>query len=250
MDSIKPRLMIGLMLLLLVVWASTTLAEMHLQYRNRGNRFEGVRPKPVSGYDIELISARADYKEEGNRMPERFKVKVYLEQPSQVHVTVRELAYKYYYWMDKVQPAEPWRPGVDNVFEWPTRDVIQQLGEISMYDLGVVARLENTDPSIVERVAPVIFYHSQVPANVLGNVFTFKTSADARLTCDVYDEASVKPVFTNHIQRQPGGTAFTVRWDSSQAAEGRHRLVVRGFFLETNVPINQSVSFYHQPVVR
>jgi hypothetical protein len=127
MDSIKPSLMIGLMLLLLVVWVSSTLAEMHLQYRNRGNRFEGVRPKPVSGYNIELISARADYKEEGNRMPERFKVKVYLEQPSQVHVTVRELDCKYYYWMDKVQPAEPWRPGFDNVFDWPTRDVIQQL---------------------------------------------------------------------------------------------------------------------------
>jgi hypothetical protein len=250
MDSIKPSLMIGLMLLLLVVWASSTLAEMHLQYRSRGNRFEGVRPKPVSGYDIELISARVDYKEEGNRMPERFKVKVYLEQPSQVHVTVRELDYKYYYWMDKVQPAEPWRPGFDNVFDWPTRDVIQQLGEISMYDLGVVARLENTDPSIVERVAPVIFYHSQVPANVQGYVFTFKTNGDARLTCEVYEEEGVKPVFTHHIHRQPGGSAFTVRWDSSQAAEGGYRLLVRGFFVEDNRRINQTVSFYHQPAVR
>jgi hypothetical protein len=152
--------------------------------------------------------------------------------------------------MDKVQPAEPWRPGFDNIFDWPTRDVIHQLGKINMYDLGVVARLGNTDPSVAERVAPVIFYHSQVPANVLGYVFTFKTNGHARLTCEVYDEASVKPVFTHHIHRQPGGTAFTVRWDSSQAAEGSYRLVVRGFFLENNRRINQTVSFYHQPAVR
>jgi hypothetical protein len=97
-----------------------------------------------------------DYKEEGTQMPERFKVKVYLAQPSEVHLTVRELDYKYYYWMDKVQPAKPWQPGFDNVFDWPTREVIQQLGKINMYDLGVVARLGNTNPSIVERVAPAI----------------------------------------------------------------------------------------------
>jgi hypothetical protein len=185
MNSYKPRLMMSLMLGLLVVWASSTLAEMHLQYRKRGNRFEGIRPKPVSGYDIELISARVDYKEEGTQMPERFKVKVYLAQPFEVHLTVRELNYKYYYWMDKVQPAEPWRPGFDNMFDWPTREVIQQLGDINMYDLGVVARLENIDPSIVERVAPVIFYYSQVPVNIQGYVFAFKTNGDARLICEV-----------------------------------------------------------------
>jgi hypothetical protein len=148
MNSYKSRLMMSLMLCLLVVWASSTLAEMHLQYRKRGNRFEGIRPKPVSGYDIELLSARVDYKEEGTQMPERFKVEVYLAQPSQVHLTVRELDYKYDYWRDKFQPAKPWQPGFDNVFDWPTREVIQQLGKINMYDLGVVARLGNTNPSI------------------------------------------------------------------------------------------------------
>jgi hypothetical protein len=250
MHANKSSLMISLMLLLLVAWGSSTLAEMHLQYRKRSNRFEGIRPKPVSGYDIELISARVDYKEESTQMPERFKVKVYLAQPSEVHLTVRELDYKYYYWMDKVQPAEPWRRGFDNIFGWPTREVIQQLGKINMYDLGVVARLENANPSIVERVAPVIFYHSQLPANVEGYVFTFKTNGYTRLTCEVYEEEGVKPVFTHHIHRQPGGSAFTVRWDSSQAAEGGYRLVVRGSFLEDDRRINQTVSFYHQPAVR
>ncbi len=86
------------------------------------------------------------------------KVKLYLEQPSKVHLTVRELDYKYYYWMDKVQPSQPWRSGFDNLFEWLTQEVIQRLGELKMYDLGVVARLEKADPSKVERVSPVIFY--------------------------------------------------------------------------------------------
>jgi hypothetical protein len=119
-----------------------------------------------------------------------------------------------------------------------------------MYDLGVVARLENTDPSIVERVAPVIFYHSQIPANVQGYVFTFKTNGHTRLTCEVYEEEGTKPVFTHHIHRQPGGRAFTVRWDSSQTAEGSYRVVVTGFLLENNRRISQTVHFYHQPTVR
>lgn len=34
-----------------------------LQYQNRGNRHEGLRPKPVSGYDIELLSALVEHRE-------------------------------------------------------------------------------------------------------------------------------------------------------------------------------------------
>ena len=116
--------------------------QVDLQYQDRGNRHEGIKPKPVSGYDIELISVRADYDEEAERMPDRLKVKFYLEQPAEVGLTVRELDYKYYYWMDKIQPSRPWRPGFDNVFEWPTKDVIQRLGHLATADLGIIVRLD------------------------------------------------------------------------------------------------------------
>jgi len=221
-----------------------------LQYQNRGNRYEGIKPKPVSGYDIELISARVDYKEEAKQLPAQFKVQFYLERLSKVYLTARELDYKYYYWMDKVQSAQLWRPGFDNTFDWPTREVIQQLGQITMYELGVVARLDKPEPSQSERVAPVIFYYSHLPTVIIGYLFTFKTGGDARLTATVYKDGESEPLFTQILQRQRGGRPFTVRWDSSQAGHGVYTLVLRGYFLNTNSPIDQTVTFYHQPDVR
>jgi hypothetical protein len=242
--------MVGFAFFLLSAWMPFALAQTHLQYQNRGNRFEGIKPKPVAGYDIELISARVDYKEEVVQMPDRFTAKFYLKEPSEVHLTVRELDYKYYYWLDKVRPSEAWRQGFDNVFAWPTQDVIRQLDEIKMYDLGVVARLMKPEPSQVERVAPVIFYHSKLPAAITGYLFTFKTNSDARLTCSVYKEGEATPVFTSIIPRQRGGRPFTLRWDSLQAKAGSYKLVLKGYFLDTNDTIEQIVYFYHQPVVK
>ncbi len=243
----------GFTLFLMFVLSTFALAEMHLQYQDRGGRYEGIKPKPVSGYDIELISVVVDYKDEVRRMPDRFKVKFFLQpplkDPSKVYLTVRELDYKYYYWLDKVQPPpNSWRPGFDNVFEWPTQDVIQQLDDIKMYDLGVVIRLDKSIPSWSERVAPAILYHYQFPVTIKGYKFTFKTNSDAHLKCSVYKEKEL--VFTQVFPKKRGGRPFVVRWDSSNAVEGSYSLVVKGFFLDTNDPIDQIVNFYHQPVVK
>lgn len=246
----QTNLIISLMFLLLFIVATPVSAQIELEYQNRGNRHEGIKPKPVSGYDIELISARVDYKEEVKQTPDRLKVRFYLERPSAVYLTVRELDYKHYYWMDNIQPSAPWQAGFGNFFEWPTKDVIQQLAGIQIYDLGVIARLEKPEPSKVEQVAPVILYHSQPSATVEGYLFTFKTNGDARLTCSVYKEGVVKPVFTTVLPRQRGGRPFTVRWVSSQAADGAYTLVLRGYFLDTNDPIDQTVRFNHQVVTK
>jgi hypothetical protein len=118
-----------------------------------------------------------------------------------------------------------------------------------MYDLGAVARLDKSVPSMVESVAPLIFYHSKPPATVDGYLFTFKVSADARFTGSVYRDTKSEALSTEIFRRQPGGRPFTVRWDSSRAERGYYRLVLKGFFLETNVPLNQTVQFFHQPRV-
>jgi hypothetical protein len=228
------------------LYASTT----SLEYQSRGNRYEGVKPKLVSGYDVDLISARIDYTEKLHHIPEWLKLKFYLNRPSEVYLTVRELDYTHYYWLDKAQPSKAWGPGFDNVFVWPSGDVLQQLRGIEMYHLGVVARLDRPEPSKLERVAPVLFYASEPPTTIKGYLFTFKVSSDAYLSCAIYQAGAADPVFTQPIPRQPGGRPFTVRWDSSQVAEGTYSLTVRGYFLETNDPIDQTVAFYHQPLVR
>ena len=43
-----------LILTLLLAWIAGAHADVTLQYQNRGDRYEGIKPKPVAGYDIEL----------------------------------------------------------------------------------------------------------------------------------------------------------------------------------------------------
>ena len=97
----KPALFTNLIVLYIISGVSIVWTQVGIQYQNRGNRYEGIRPKPVSGDDIELISARVNYQEESRQLPNLFKLKLYLQQQVKVYVIVRELDYKRYYWMDK-----------------------------------------------------------------------------------------------------------------------------------------------------
>ncbi|MCZ6671437.1 MAG: hypothetical protein O7C75_00720 [Verrucomicrobia bacterium] len=170
-----------------------------------------------------------------------------------VYLTVRELHYEHNYWLDKVLPPKPWQPGFDNEFEWPTEEVILQLDGLEMKDLGVVARLGTADPAEFERVAPVIFYHSKPPKFIKKYRFTFYPNEDVNITRSVYritnSEDGEEPVYEKEPHDFPGGRSFSFTWDSSTAAEGRYRLVISGYMPETNDPIEQSVEFYHKPVV-
>jgi len=230
-------------------WANWTFTQVNLQYQYRGNRYEGIKPKPISGYDIELISARVDYKEQVKQMPKQLRIKFYLKDSIDVHLIVRELDYKHYYWMDKVQPSKSWRHGFDNTFSWPTQDVIQQIAGLKMYDLAVVARLNRPEPSKVEEIAPVIYYHSHFPKIINGYLFTFKTNGDACLICSIYKDGETKALSTSIFRRQRGGRPFTIRWNSSNALESTYKLVIKGYFLENNNPIDQIVYFNHKPII-
>ena len=235
------------------------VAAAQLEYGPRGDRSEGIKPRPVSGYDLELVSARADYTEEATELPSRLRFKFYLDEHAVAYATVRELDYRHLYWLDNVEPSAPWRAGFGNGFAWPTNEVLRRLDHILMYDLGVVVRLDAPEARSIERVAPAIFYHTDVPATVEGYLFTFRTSGNARVTCTIYAEPPSDALFTRTIPRQPGGRPFTIRWDSTRrsdgttgapAAPGWYSLVVIGYFLDTNDPISQTTRFYHQPTVQ
>ena len=243
-------LIIGFLLLSLFDWGHSSFAQTDLLYQRRGNRYyEGVKRRPVAGYAIELISVLINYRENINQMPNQLKVKFYLRQPSDVYLTVRELDYKYYYWLDRAKPAVPWRPGFDNGFEWPTDFVIKHLKGMTMYDLGVLVRLGNENPTSVEQVAPAILYHLVPPQDMKGYLFTFKTNDDARISCSIYKTGQSTPVFRQVFRRKLGGKPFTVRWDTSGAEAGLYKMVITGYFLNTNAQFHQSVEFYHQPKI-
>lgn len=221
-----------------------------LEYQKRAGRYEGIKPKPVAGYDIELLSARADYADSPNSMPDRVKIRFYLDSPSDAFICVRELDYRYYYWLDRVQPDVPWTRGFQNAFEWPSSDVLKQLASLRMDDLGVIVRLDRPEPGAIEHVAPAIFYSSQLPHRVNGYLFTFRLNGSAHISASIFAADKSQPAFQEVFPRIAGGAPFTVRWDASSAPAGSYRLVIGGWFSDSNQPISQTVTFIHQPVVQ
>jgi hypothetical protein len=239
-----------LVLALLLLPATVLFAQPDIEYQKRGEYYEGVRPKPVSGYDIEVLSALVDYKEPTDRLPDQIRVRFYLDNKADIHLIIREQDYRLFYWLDKVKRSKEWRPHSHNEFEWLTGNVLRKLDQkLDMYDLGVLVRLRKETPASVEDVAPAILYHTELPKKVDGYLFTMKINGDARLSCSMYREGEASAVMTKTYQRIPGGRPFTVRWEAT-AQEAPYSLVCKGYFLDSNQLIQQTVRFYHKPTIK
>lgn len=245
----KARTRWLLVLCALVLGVAATLAQQDVQYQRRGNRSEGIKPKPVSGYDVELLSALVDTQEDMSKLGAMLGLKFFLEAPVGVYPLVRELEYKHYYVLDNVQPGTAWQAGYGNVFEWPTGVVLGRLSAFKPSDLGIVVRLGKATASVDENVAPVVFYQSTPPPRATGYRFTFSLRDDGAVTAKVFREGQDPEVFSQRIARQPGGRPFVVKWAvaDGETSEGRYRMVLSGYFLASNKAIQQTVRFYHQP---
>jgi len=239
-----------LLIVLQVVGLVTSVrAQDELQYQRRGDHYEGIKPKPVSGFDIELLSARIDYNDRAQGLADRFRLRFFLQQPTAVSITVRELDYRHYYWLDRIQPMTPWKAGFGNVFEWRTDAVVRRLGDLRISDLAVLARLDKRSPSALEKVAPVVLYQSQYPQRVNGYVFDFRLREDAKVKAAVYAAEGGDALTHRDLGRERGGRTFSFRWDvaAPPVPEGWYKLVLSGYMLTTNDPVSQVVEFYHQP---
>lgn len=215
-----------------------------LQYQNRGNRHEGLKPKPVSGYDIELLSALIDYRETSSTWPQTLRLKFYLPTAESVFVTVRQPRPKTaYYWLDKVVPPAPWRPRAFNEFTWPTGPVLRNLGSVTLDDLGAVVRLRQQDPGRNETIAPAALFHTKPPPAATGYRFTFKTNGTAHVTCKIY-RGDIE-VYQRPQNREKAGSPFTLSWDTQGQPEGEYRLELSGYF-DDNTPLAKGVIFYHR----
>jgi hypothetical protein len=219
-------------------------------YKDRGDRCEGIHPQLVSGYDIELISAMANYREPTKGLPEYFKLKFCLpEGINDVHVKVRELEYEHYYRMDK--PRISWDTGCSNFFQWSTDAVIKHLRGLNMSDLAVLVRLGKQRPSVKEEVAPVIFYHSKSPNNISGYLFTLKTNRDAKLKYSIRNEETRQTVVTrSNYLRTRSNKPFQIGWDNAPTQNGSYKLNLKGYFISNGESIRQSIRFYHQSRIR
>ncbi|MGD9850961.1 MAG: hypothetical protein AB7T38_06825 [Nitrospirales bacterium] len=251
----------ALSLLIILVWMGTVpfsgWAQPDLQYQPRsqepfGSWREGIKPKPVSGFNVELISVLADYQEplSSSHFPNSITVQFYLDEQHAVYVTVRELDYRTYYWLDKVQPARTWEKGFQNFFTWPTDPVLQQLTpRLDLYDLGVLIRLDAESTSSVERVAPAVLYDKTPPLVIDGYLFTLKTGEDAQLKVSITHAGTGKEVGNQTFRRKRAGRPFTIHWDAKGEGPGPYTLELSGNSLSTDQTFSKEIHFYHQPTL-
>ncbi|MDT3777283.1 hypothetical protein PJI16_06900 [Nitrospira sp. MA-1] len=235
-----------------LLWAQPDLEYQIRRQEQSGSWKEGVKPKPVSGLNIELISVLADYQEtvSSDNFPNGVKLQFYLDDEHAVYLTVRELDYRTYYWLDKVEPARVWKKGFQNVFAWPTDPVLRQLTpKLDLYELGALVRLDAETTSSLERVAPAVLYHKDAPSEIDGYFFTLKTGEDARLMATITREATGQEVETQMFRRKRAGRPFTTHWNAKDAEAGFYKLDISGFSLSTNQTIFKEIHFYHQPIV-
>lgn len=237
--------------LLLVLSAASTVgaAGAELEYGARGNRHEGLKPKPVSGYDIELIGAMAIPSGGGLAAamdPSSASLSFYLPEARTVSVVVREKEPRAYYWLDRVQPARPFWSGTTNRFRWPVADVIGP-AEVRAESLVALVRLDRETPGRRERVAPVVFPSLDSALQITGYRFVLRVNAPAKLRYRIYATGSAEPMVGSEHKKRSGGKPFEISWHAGESPGGEYRLLIEGYFLEDNTPVDQEISFVHSP---
>jgi hypothetical protein len=221
-----------------------------LTYQSRGRYSEGVRTAPSTGVSLDLLSALVDYQEPYKDLPPAFRAMFYLPIQEPVYLAIREVAARYFYWLDQVQPVSGWQAGRPNRFEWPTATVVRALtsrqsAPLTLDDLGATARLGSQSPGKLERVAPVALYHSRPPQSVEGYCFVFKPDSRMRLLFEVFADGRAKPLESQLFPSVLAGQPHPIRWKAKEWPDGWYHLMVSGYVLSTNTQVDGKVSFYH-----
>jgi len=241
------QVIFSFVLVLCLLWCGDVVSA-DVEYKNRGNRSEGTRTMPVSGADIELISATVDKPTGEMGLPQLLRLRFYLPQSIPAFVTVRELKNQHFYWLDKVIPKRSWRAGFENQFQWPSADVLQKLKNIRQSDLGVLVRLDQAIKTQKERIAPAVFYSRITPTRVSEYRFVFKMGRDARLVYEIYKKGVASPLMKRPYKAYSKKNAY-INWKSKNAKEGWYRLHISGRAMGTTEKWKYELEFYHQPVM-
>jgi hypothetical protein len=244
----KIRSSLGIWPLVLVlpfVGVLGTTLQSDLQYRDRGDRYEGVRSFPISD-KIELLSAMVDYEEPVTKFPDYFKLRFYLNENAPVSLTVREINNRSNYWLDKVKKPAGWHLGFNNEFQWPTDEVIKPLKNIGLYDLGTVVELSMNTPESEIQVAPSILFHSQPPKSVNAYLFSFKVGRRAEVTWHVSKDDARAPDLETSSVFVRGGVARTIRWNAANMKDGRYQLRITISFTTNGQRVSKVIHFYHR----
>lgn len=239
-----------------VVGAQSASRAEDLRYKSRAKpaRFEGVIPNPVSGYDVELLSARVfNPGQKLDSLPETLNVRLATraDLAGKVDLVVRELENRNYYRLDRVN--HDWRGGA---FGWSSAEVLRGLGGVTMAHLGVVAwwdpnaTNEARAPSRSDWIVPVMFYGKDEPQTVGGYLFALKLAAPANVNCEIVqllEDGKKLSLHQQEFKNRPGQLPLTFLWSDPKAPAGDYRLVVTGTFTNGKRLAPYIVNFKHVP---
>lgn len=231
-------------------------------YKNRGDRCEGRKGSSQNAGNtppaFELVSARVEYNDELlTSQPEKMKVAFYSSQESTpYYLVVREIKLKYSYWMTRTSEC---KAGFANIFEWLTQPFLAKWGDLTMYELGVVVRLNYPKPGEEVIVAPAIFYHKNPAKNAGKYGFYFMSRDRGKVRYQVYrvNKKEVK-IFPKEKRRGEEtvetveiriNTILTIPVDLSLYKSGDFRLKGEVSYYNDKPPLPLNIKFHHESSV-
>ena len=236
--------------ILSVIWVATPAqaGDDSIIYQKRGHYWEGRKEEPVGGFGLVLLAAQAKANSQTDKTSKQFHARFYLAKPQMVYLTVYEP--KKLYWLDKVEPTQPWQPSFYNEFQWPTEPVIDKLG-LQLGDLNAIVRLDHDKPNDEETVAPVLLYSSpSPPQRIAGYAFSFYLHKAAKLNWQVLEKNSGKEIAKGELGEKPSGKVFDFDVPATNQQAGDYCLVLSGRLQDNSNRVAHTVYFHHQPVVQ
>ena len=234
------------MLLSLFLLFNNLAFSQDLEFRDRGNRSEGVKAFGISAPDLELLSFLR-YKEKVEpKTNVILKIRFYLQKATFFYITAKELKVRRFYLMKS--NINNWPRGWQEFAPWPTNGVLRPL-ELLLDDLGIVGRLQHDRIGSGE-ITPLIVYHSQFPTELMRYMFDFVSKKDLqRIEYKLYKLSQEEPIVNKKIRGLFGGIPFSISIDMSNYGEGYYKLVLDGKFRNEFGGPHRSYTFYHHPRV-
>ncbi len=189
-NSSRRGLVVGLLL-----WAASypiPVGGQDLTWRDRDNRFEGLKEVPNGKRDYEVL-AFFGYDQVNTPSPDgNLHLMFYLPPGGHSQVNVKELHSDTQYEAEfKANKLKPYGENWWTATKWPIAEVIKP-AHVDVRNLGVLIHVNDTP--VPGEIAPAVLYTSQPPSQIRQYVLYFVSNRELRhLSCIVTQENLRKP---------------------------------------------------------
>jgi len=239
------RQVIFLVQLLLLIFKSDTFSQ-DIYYKDRGNRYEGIKIVGAGAPDLELLSFTSYRENVKMNSNVDLKLKFYVWEDTSLYITAKELDNKLCYFMKPKKTR--WSMGWQQFYPWPTNDVLHCI-KISPDELGIIARMYN-DEIGSRMIVPVILYHSKYPSHINKYTLVFLARQFYNIIdFKIYRIQQKIPIYSNQLRQLIGGLPFSIMLDLAGQSSGFYRLEVNCIDDNGRRGPQRYYFFYHQPEV-